>query len=81
MKQLRSATDWPLAPGLLLWLNVSLKSVSSREGMERTRQTSPYYQAWIESHEADLNAAEEAVKQNLSRLGELMEHSTLRCTR
>lgn len=78
MKQLRPATDWPLALVVAV-VDPGPKSVSSREGMERTRQTSPYYQAWIESHEADLNAAEEAVKQkNLSRLGELMEHSTFK---
>ena len=78
MKQLRPADDWPLALVIAV-VDPGPKSVSSRDGMERTRQTSPYYQAWVESHEADLNAAEEAVKQkDLSRLGMLMEHSTFK---
>ena len=55
------------------------KKVSSREGMERTRLTSPYYSAWIDSHAADLDAASEAVMhRDLQQLGELMEHSTFK---
>ena len=55
------------------------KAISSREGMERTRRTSPYYQAWVDTHAADLDAAEEAVRrQDLEQLGELMEHSTFK---
>jgi diphosphomevalonate decarboxylase len=47
--------------------------------MERTRRTSPYHQAWIDTHAADLDAAEEAVKhRDLEQLGELMEHSTFK---
>ena len=53
------------------------KAVSSREGMERTRLTSPYYSAWVNSHPSDLHEAQKAVKnRDLEHLGTLMEHST-----
>ncbi len=78
MKQLQVANEWPLALVVCV-VDPGPKAVSSREGMERTRQTSPYYQAWVDSHEADLDEAEKAVQQkDLSRLGELMEHSTFK---
>ena len=78
MKQLQDAHEWSLALVVAV-VDPGPKAVSSREGMERTRQTSPYYQAWVDSHEADLNAAEIAVKQkDLRCLGELMEHSTFK---
>ena len=55
------------------------KPISSREGMERTRLTSPYYQAWIDSHDQDLAIAEQAVKaKDLKQLGQVMEHSTFK---
>lgn len=52
------------------------KSVGSTEGMERSRTTSPYYQAWVDTSPADLDAAEVALaERNLLALGQLMEHS------
>jgi diphosphomevalonate decarboxylase len=47
--------------------------------MERTRVTSPYYQAWVDSHAADLDAGEQAVAQrDLMKLGAVMERSTFK---
>ncbi|RMG94480.1 MAG: diphosphomevalonate decarboxylase [Deltaproteobacteria bacterium] len=52
------------------------KKVGSTEGMERCRTTSPYYRAWVETSEADLDAATEAVlDRDIDRLGPIMEHS------
>ncbi len=52
------------------------KAVGSTGGMERSRQTSPYYQPWVDTSEADLRAAEEALRaRDLEVLGEVMEHS------
>ncbi len=52
------------------------KAVGSTEGMERCRTTSPYYPAWVETSQADLDAATEAVRaRDLDRLGPIMEHS------
>lgn len=78
MKQLCTEENWPLALVVCV-VDPGPKSISSREGMERTRLTSPYYSAWVESHQADLEAAEKAVDaRDLDTLGELMEHSTFK---
>ncbi len=55
------------------------KAVSSREGMERCRLTSPYYAAWRDAHPADLAAARAAIAgRDLPALGAVMERSTMR---
>ena len=47
--------------------------------MTHSRETSPYFNAWIDQHEEQLDAAENAVRaRDLQRLGELMEVSTMR---
>lgn len=52
------------------------KPEGSTSGMERSRETSPYYGAWVDTSEADLDAAEAAlVRRDLPALGEVMEHS------
>lgn len=52
------------------------KAVGSTGGMERCRETSPYYPAWVETSEADLDEAEAALRdRDLPRLGRVMEHS------
>ena len=78
LRQLCSPKDWPLALVVAV-VDRGPKAVSSREGMEHTRQTSPYYQAWIDSHPLDLECAKEAIKaRDLDALGEVMEHSTMK---
>jgi diphosphomevalonate decarboxylase len=78
LRALCSHNEWDLALVVGV-VDPGPKAVSSREGMERTRRTSPYHQAWIDTHAADLDAAEEAVKhRDLEQLGELMEHSTFK---
>lgn len=55
------------------------KKVSSSEAMLHTAKTSPYYQAWIDTHSQDLTNATHAVSQgDIKLLGQLMEHSTLK---
>jgi diphosphomevalonate decarboxylase len=52
------------------------KKVGSTGGMERCRETSPYYRAWVDTSEGDLDAAQAALRErDLPRLGEVMEHS------
>ncbi len=52
------------------------KAVGSTRGMEAGRETSPYYPAWVESSNADLDAAERAIgDRDLTALGAVMEHS------
>ncbi|HEU0256975.1 MAG TPA: diphosphomevalonate decarboxylase [Microbacteriaceae bacterium] len=59
--------------------DVGGKKVSSREAMRRTRDTSPYYAAWVRSAAADLGPALEALRHDdLAALGELVESNALR---
>lgn len=52
------------------------KSIGSTEGMQRCRATSPYYQPWVDTSEADLGAAEAAIAaRDLGALGAVMEAS------
>ena len=53
------------------------KSVSSTEAMERSRKTSPYYQAWVERAPHWAAAIKHAIRdRDLVALGSAMEHST-----
>ena len=55
------------------------KDTGSTDGMEHTASTSPYFRAWVDTHAADLEAARGALRDaDLARLGEVMEHSTLK---
>ncbi|MBI5496424.1 MAG: diphosphomevalonate decarboxylase [Deltaproteobacteria bacterium] len=55
------------------------KEVSSTDGMTHTQHTSPYFPAWVDTHDADLRAAADHVRtRDLERLGEVMEFSTLK---
>lgn len=74
--QLLAPEAWPLAV-VVAMLGRGPKAVSSREGMARSRATSPYFDSWISSHPADLKAARAAIiARDLSGLGTAMEHST-----
>lgn len=78
MTQLCLEDDWSLALVVCV-VDPGPKSISSREGMEHTRLTSPYYQAWVDSHDQDMATAERAIKaRDLQQLGQAMEHSTFK---
>lgn len=55
------------------------KDVSSTEGMERTRATSPYFEPFLACVREDLEVARGAVlRRDLAALGEVMERNSLR---
>ena len=55
------------------------KKVGSTEGMTRSKKTSPYYQAWIQSQPEDLKEMQQAIVQkDFQKVGELTEHSCLK---
>lgn len=76
----------PLAPAdhwdlrmLVAVVAAGPKPIGSTAAMERTRDTSPYYPAWLATAEADVDEAEAAVlARDLPRLGEVMESSTFK---
>ncbi len=58
-----AATDtWPLTTVIAITSNAT-KSVSSSEGMERSRKTSPFYDSWLQQGVTDYEQARVAVAQ------------------
>lgn len=54
------------------------KKIGSTEGMERSRKTSPYYEAWLEKAPKLNNTVRRALRaKDLPKLGAAMEQSTL----
>ena len=69
---------WPLKVVIAI-TSETAKNVGSTEGMERSKQTSPYYGAWTESTKSDHAAALLAVSQrDFSRLASIAESSCLK---
>ena len=59
--------------------STAAKETGSSEGMKRTAQTSPYQAAWIETQEADLAVARQAVlARDFEALAAISEHSCLK---
>lgn len=72
------SADWGLGMYFVL-INTEKKKVSSRDGMARTVQTSPYIDAWAETTDQDVELMKEAIAdRNVTRMGELMERSAFK---
>lgn len=78
VRQVLPADYWPLRV-IIAVTDQAPKATASRAGMEASRQTSPYYDAWVESHAADM---EEGLRCLLERdfmgLAEVAESSCLK---
>lgn len=73
-----AAEAWPLRV-IVAVTTLAAKDVNSRDGMTRSRDTSPYYDAWVRSHDGDLNAGMASVRQrDFTALADLAEHSCLK---
>lgn len=69
---------WPLEVVIAV-TSTATKDTLSREGMELSRRTSPYYGEWVSSHPADLAAGMEFVRaRDFAGLAELAEHNCLK---
>ena len=72
------AAEWPLSVVVAV-TSTAQKSVGSTEGMNRTRDTSPYYDAWVDTSEADLAEAHRAVlDRDFDKLAAVAEYSCLK---
>jgi diphosphomevalonate decarboxylase len=55
------------------------KSMGSTKGMIASEQTSPFYSAWVDTAEEDVQRAQSALQQrDIHTLGTCMEHSTIK---
>lgn len=64
---------------IIIALNRSAKKVSSREGMKRTVETSPFYPAWAKEAEQDLIAIKQAIRErDFQRTGEIAEWNAMK---
>ena len=71
-------SEWPLEVVVAI-TSETRKAVASTEGMERSRTTSPFYPAWMQSTVADFAAACRAVDhRDFAGLAEIAEHSCLK---
>ncbi|MFW6362933.1 MAG: diphosphomevalonate decarboxylase [Spirochaeta sp.] len=76
--QLFDHTHWPELRIVVIMVHAGAKPIGSREAMERTRLTSPYYRQWIEaSRELEAPALNALKSRNLADLGPIMRRSYL----
>ncbi len=72
------ASHWPLEVCVGV-VSEKEKSVGSTEGMQRSKLTSPYYEAWIQGNDDDTARAEKLVlARDFEKLAELSEFSCLK---
>lgn len=77
-EQVASPADWPLEVVIAV-TTTGPKATGSREGMEKSAQTSPYYDQWVSTHGDDLAAGLAAVRdRDFPVLAELAEHNCLK---
>lgn len=73
---LLAPADWPLSVVIAV-TSTAAKSVSSGAGMELSRRTSPFYEAWTASNDAALTEARSAIgRRDFAALAEISEHSS-----
>jgi diphosphomevalonate decarboxylase len=77
-EQVAAPSDWPLSIVVAV-TTAGPKATSSREGMAQSEATSPYYDAWVQTHASDLDAGLSAVRaRDFAALAELAEHNCLK---
>lgn len=75
---LLAAKEWPLDVVIAI-TSKAQKRTGSTEGMLHTARTSPYYAAWVSSHENDMDAARQAIKERcFDDLAAVAEHSCMK---
>lgn len=72
------APTWDLGI-MAVVLNHHKKNISSREGMQRSVESSPFYPAWKQANEADFTQIQTAIKNHdIDQLGQITENNALR---
>ena len=77
-RQLVTPAQWPLSVVVAVTTEAK-KDITSRDGMEQSRLTSPFYEPWIQGHPDDLDAGIRHVEErDFFALAELSEHNCLK---
>jgi diphosphomevalonate decarboxylase len=77
-KPVMSDKSWNISI-LSVLLTSKPKGISSREGMKRTVETSPFYSGWLASVEQDFLSAKEAIRaRDFEKLGTIMEANAMK---
>jgi len=77
-RQILDENAWKLSI-LSVMVKAEQKKVSSREGMKRTVESSPFYQGWLDSVDEDMAAAKAAIRnRDFASLGEVLERNALK---
>lgn len=77
--ELAPPEHWPQLRVIAVIVHAGSKPISSRQAMERTRLTSPYFHAWTQDAEQTCARARQALlDRDLQQLGEAMRASYLR---
>ena len=72
---LAEPNQWPLSVVVCI-TDDQRKTVSSREGMEISRKTSPLYESWLKVNASHIERAKKAIKErNLRALGQIAEEN------
>lgn len=75
---LLGASQWPLRVVVAV-TSTAAKSIGSSEGMQHTAATSPFQNTWIQTQQADLDAARAAILgRDFEALADVSEHSCLK---
>lgn len=62
-----------------LVISTDYKKISSRAGMKRVVETSPYYSAWIQNTAEDLNNIKQAIlERDFETFGEISEENAMK---
>ena len=78
VRNLLAPADWPLDVVVAI-TRAGPKPVGSTEAMEISRETSPFYQSWVDGQAQDLATARAAiVERDFERLGAIAEHNCLK---
>ncbi|GAJ26124.1 diphosphomevalonate decarboxylase [Liquorilactobacillus sucicola DSM 21376 = JCM 15457] len=71
-------TNWNICM-IAVVIDKARKKISSRLGMQRVVETSPFYTAWMKSTERDLAAIKEAIKKrDLKKVGTIAEENAMK---
>lgn len=77
-RQILDESAWNLTI-LSVIVSTGQKKVSSREGMKRTVETSPFYKGWLDTVSEDMEAAKNAIRnRDFVSLGEVVEGNALK---